>query len=68
MSHLRLVPPPAPEECRCDRPSGRYWHQGAWNCTATDVMVRFYPTKGWHHYLGHRIINIPVEQEMEQAA
>ena len=49
MSHLTLVPALPKEECRCDRESGRYWYQGAWNCKATDVMVRFYPTKGWHH-------------------
>ena len=68
MPHLQLVPPLAPEECRCDHPSGRYWHHGAWNCNATDAMVRFYPTLGWHHYAGHRKINIPVEQELEHAA
>lgn len=57
MSHLTLVPALPEEECRCDRPSGRYWYQGAWNCNATDAMVRFYPGLGWHHYQGHRTLD-----------
>lgn len=66
MSHLRLVPALPIEECRCDRESGRYWFSGAWNCKATDVMVRWYPTKGWHHYAGHQIIK-PALTEQEAA-
>lgn len=69
MSHLTLVPPLPAEVCRCDRPLGRYWLAGSWNCKATDVMVRFYPNLGWHHWAGHQIIDPALKTaEMEHAA
>lgn len=62
MSHLTLVPPPAPAECRCDRESGRYWLAGTWNCKATDSPLRWSAHKGWHHYAGHANINVQLTE------
>lgn len=68
MSHLSLVPTLPAQECRCDRPSGRYWLQGEWHCTATDHTVRSYPYLGWHHYAGHRIIDPALTNQLEEIA